>query len=45
MKDILVDPNLLISEFNKIAAIAQRKAFITIGSEIQKEGNQSSRDI
>ncbi len=37
MKDILVDPNLLISEFNKIAAIAQRKAFITIGSEIQKE--------
>lgn len=37
MKDILEDPNLLISEFNKIAAIAQRKAFITIGSEIQKE--------
>lgn len=37
MKDILEDSNLLISEFNKIAAIAQRKAFITIGSEIQKE--------
>jgi len=37
MKDILENPNLLISEFNKIASIAKRKAFITIGSEIQKE--------
>lgn len=36
MKDIL-PPNLLISEFNKVASIAQKKAFITIASEIQKE--------
>mgnify|MGYP006998876141 CR=1 FL=1 len=37
MKDELKNINLLIDEFNKIAFIAQRKAFITIASEIQKE--------
>ena len=37
MKVFLENPNLLISEFNEMAAIAQRKAFITVGIEIQKE--------
>lgn len=37
MKDELKNINLLIDEFNKIAFIAQRKAFIIIASEIQKE--------
>jgi len=37
MKVFLENPNLLIKEFNEMAAIAQRKAFITIGIEIQKE--------
>ncbi|MFK7050201.1 hypothetical protein FLACOL_00170 [Flavobacterium columnare] len=31
------NPNLLISEFNEMASIAQKKAFITVGIEIQKE--------
>lgn len=31
------NPNLLIEEFNKISAISQKKAFITVGIEIQKE--------
>lgn len=31
------NPNLLISEFNEIVSISQKKAFITIGIEIQKE--------
>jgi hypothetical protein len=37
MKVFLENPNLLIKEFNEMASIAQRKAFITIGIEIQKE--------
>lgn len=37
MKIFTVNPNLLIEEFNKISAIAQKKAFITVGIEIQKE--------
>lgn len=31
------NPNLLIEEFNKMIAVSQKKAFITIGIEIQKE--------
>ncbi|MFT3910287.1 MAG: hypothetical protein QM737_12730 [Ferruginibacter sp.] len=37
MKVFIENPNLLIREFNEMAAIAQTKAFITIGIEIQKE--------
>lgn len=37
MKVFLENPNLLIKEFNEMAQIAQRKAFITVGIEIQKE--------
>jgi hypothetical protein len=37
MKVFLENPNLLIKEFNEMAAIAQKKAFITVGLEIQKE--------
>ena len=37
MKAFLENPNHLIKEFNKMAAIAQKKAFITVGLEIQKE--------
>jgi hypothetical protein len=37
MKIFLENPNLLIKEFNEMASIAQRKAFITVGIEIQKE--------
>jgi hypothetical protein len=37
MKAFTVNPNLLIEEFNEVASIAQKKAFITIGIEIQKE--------
>ena len=37
MKVFLENPNLLIREFNEMASIAQKKAFITIGIEIQKE--------
>lgn len=37
MKKFLENPKLLVDEFNKVAAIAQRKAFITVGLEIQKE--------
>jgi hypothetical protein len=37
MKVFLENPNLLIKEFNEMAAIAQTKAFITVGTEIQKE--------
>lgn len=37
MKVFLVNPNLLIKEFNEKAAISQKKAFITIGIEIQEE--------
>ncbi|WP_276682527.1 hypothetical protein [Empedobacter brevis] len=31
------NPKLLIDEFNQMAVIAQKKAFITVGIEIQKE--------
>lgn len=37
MKVFLENPNLLIKEFNEMAQIAQREAFITVGIEIQKE--------
>jgi hypothetical protein len=37
MKIFLENPNLLIKEFNEMAAISQRKAYITIGIEIQQE--------
>lgn len=37
MKAFLENPNLLIKEFNEMAQVAQRKAFITVGIEIQKE--------
>lgn len=37
MKAFLENPNLLIKEFNEMAAIAQKKAFITVGIEIQRE--------
>jgi hypothetical protein len=37
MKAFMENPNLLIKEFNEVAQIAQKKAFITIGIEIQKE--------
>ena len=37
MKVFLENPNLLIKEFNEMASIAQKKTFITIGIEIQKE--------
>ncbi|MBW7914044.1 MAG: hypothetical protein H3C54_10205 [Taibaiella sp.] len=37
MKIFLENPNLIIKEFNEMAAIAQKKAFITVGIEIQKE--------
>ncbi|MDV3713798.1 hypothetical protein CMU40_14560 [Elizabethkingia anophelis] len=37
MKVFIENPTLLIEEFNKVAKIAQKKAFITIGIEIQKE--------
>lgn len=37
MKVFFENPELLINEFNEMVAIAQRKAFITIGIEIQKE--------
>ena len=37
MKVFLENPNLLINEFNEMAAIAQRKAFVTVGIEIQKK--------
>lgn len=36
MIDFYDNPTLLINEFNKIAIIAQKKAFITIGIEIQQ---------
>jgi hypothetical protein len=37
MKAFIENPELLINEFNKMAAIAQKKAFITVGIEIQQE--------
>lgn len=37
MKAFFENPELLINEFNEMAAIAQKKAFITVGIEIQKE--------
>lgn len=37
MKVFLENPNLLIKEFNEMAQVAQRKAFITVGIEIQKD--------
>lgn len=37
MMIFIENPNLLISEFNEMSFIAQNKAFITIGIEIQKE--------
>ena len=37
MKAFIENPNLLIKEFNEMAAISQKKAFITVGTEIQKE--------
>jgi len=41
MKVFIENPNLLIKEFNEVASIAQRKAFITVGIEIQKEEIES----
>jgi hypothetical protein len=41
MKAFIENPNLLIKEFNEVASIAQRKAYITIGIEIQKEEIES----
>lgn len=37
MKVFLENPNLLIKEFNERVSIAQRKAFITVGIELQKD--------
>ncbi len=37
MRAFLENPNLLLTEFNEMAAIAQKKAFITVGVEIQKD--------
>ena len=37
MKAYVTNPDLLIKEFNEVATRAQKKAFITIGIEIQKE--------
>lgn len=37
MMVFIENPNLLIEEFNKMSAISQKKAFITVGIEIQKE--------
>jgi len=37
MKAFIENPELLINEFNEMAAIAQKKAFITVGIEIQQE--------
>jgi hypothetical protein len=37
MMVFIENPNLLIEEFNKMSAISQKKAFITVGTEIQKE--------
>jgi len=37
MKEFLENPKLLVDEFNEVAAIAQRKAFITVCAEIQKK--------
>lgn len=37
MKVFFENPNLLIKQFNEIAAISQKKAFITIGIEIQED--------
>lgn len=37
METYIINPNLLIKEFNEVVSIAQKKAFITIGIEIQKE--------
>ncbi len=37
MKAFFENPELLINEYNNVAAIAQKKAFITIGIEIQQE--------
>lgn len=37
MKVFIENPNLLIKEFNEMAQVAQRKAFISVGIEIQKE--------
>jgi hypothetical protein len=37
MKNFFENPNLLIEEFNEVALTAQKKAYITIGIEIQKE--------
>lgn len=37
MKTFFENPALLINEFNEMAAIAQKKAFITVGIEIQRD--------
>lgn len=37
MKVFFENPSLLIKEFNEMAVISQKKAFITVGIEIQKE--------
>ncbi len=37
MKVFLENPNLLVNEFNQMYAISQKKAFITVGIEIQEE--------
>ncbi len=37
MKVFIENPNLLINEFNELISISQRKAFITVGTEIQEK--------
>lgn len=37
MKIFTENPNILIKEFNEIALRAQKKAFITVGCEIQRD--------
>jgi len=36
MRTFLVNPNIIIEKFNKVAASAQRKAFITVDIDLQK---------
>ncbi|PXV67348.1 hypothetical protein CLV62_10321 [Dysgonomonas alginatilytica] len=37
MKNFKINPNVILEEFNKVAKLAQRKAFITVDTELQKE--------
>ena len=45
MKAFIENPNLLIKEFNEVASRIQKKTFITIGIEIQKEEIEAQRDL